>query len=155
MVDFATMFGVDIEGGDRLVNYHCHTEDSNSKQPDGIVHFREYVRRAIELGHKCVSTCEHGSSGDLLDKFYWINKCGKLHYTDKNGVRKFKAVLADGDKHINKAKFKLEADQCTDFEFEKVSVNLLFVNEIYFKYDVNKKRGSHLELVVRAKTLLG
>lgn len=153
MVDFATMFGVSIDNSDRLVNYHCHTEDSNSKQPDGIVHFKEYVRRAIELGHKCVSTCEHGSSGDLLDKFYWKNKCGKLHYTDRDGNRQFKAILADSDKSINKAKMKLEADQCTNFDLEMIDLNLLFVNEIYFKYDTNKKRGSHLVLI--AKNILG
>lgn len=44
-------------------NYHKHCSDTNIIIPDSTVLIEEYVARAIQLGHKSLSTVEHGWQG--------------------------------------------------------------------------------------------
>ena len=48
------------------VNYHRHTCYSNVMLTDSVVTNEDYARRAVELGHTVLSSCEHGTQGN-----YW------------------------------------------------------------------------------------
>jgi len=50
-------------------NYHKHTHESNIMTPDSPVTQEEYAIRAIELGHKTISTVEHGWQGKYYDTY--------------------------------------------------------------------------------------
>ena len=50
-------------------NYHKHTHESNIMTPDSPVTQEEYAKRAIELGHKTISTVEHGWQGRYYDTY--------------------------------------------------------------------------------------
>ena len=43
-----------------MQNYHCHTSYSNLFSFDSIVSYEDYAKRAQELGHKVISSVEHG-----------------------------------------------------------------------------------------------
>lgn len=48
-----------------MVNYHRHTFISNQSTPDSTVSNEDYCKRAVELGHKVISSCEHGTKGNI------------------------------------------------------------------------------------------
>ena len=47
-----------------MQNYHKHSYVSNIILADSVVSNEDYCRRAVELGHKIISSCEHGTQGD-------------------------------------------------------------------------------------------
>lgn len=61
-----------------MQNYHKHTHISNSILPDSVVTNEDYCKRAVELGHKVISSCEHGTQGN-----YW--ECHEL--AEKYGLK--------------------------------------------------------------------
>lgn len=58
-----------------MINYHRHSHYSNIILPDSVVTNEDYAKRAVELGHPILSSCEHGTSGayrecyDLAKKY--------------------------------------------------------------------------------------
>lgn len=48
----------------RYVPYHKHSDRSNIILADSVVTNEDYARRAVELGHRVLSSCEHGNQGD-------------------------------------------------------------------------------------------
>lgn len=96
-----------------MQNYHKHTSYSNIFVPDSAASYEDYAKRAVELGHKIISSVEHGWQGyyyqcfELAQKYnlkfifgaeaYWVldrkkeypelNSNGELLF-DKNGVAK-------------------------------------------------------------------
>ncbi len=48
-------------------NYHRHTHISNIFTIDSTTKNAQYVQRSLELGHTALSTCEHGSFGDIFE----------------------------------------------------------------------------------------
>ena len=48
-------------------NYHKHTHISNIIVPDSVVTNEDYCKRAVELGHSIISSCEHGTQGDYRE----------------------------------------------------------------------------------------
>ena len=70
-------------------NYHRHTHYTNPKVSDSIARNEDYAKRAAELGHGIISSCEHGYQGRYIEchelaekhglKFlfgaeaYWVN----------------------------------------------------------------------------------
>lgn len=70
-------------------NYHRHTHYTNPKISDSIAKNEDYAKRAVELGHGIISSCEHGYQGRYIEchklaqehnlKFlfateaYWVN----------------------------------------------------------------------------------
>lgn len=46
------------------VNYHKHSMYSNVILPDSTVSNEDYCKRAKELGHTIISSCEHGTAGN-------------------------------------------------------------------------------------------
>ena len=51
----------------RYINYHKHTHYSNLRTLDCISKPIDYIKRALELGHKEYVTCEHGYQGNLFE----------------------------------------------------------------------------------------
>lgn len=96
-----------------MQNYHKHTSYSNIFVPDSAASYEDYAKRAVELGHKIISSVEHGWQGyyyqcfELSQKYnlkfifgaeaYWVldrkkeypelNSNGEPLF-DKNGVAK-------------------------------------------------------------------
>lgn len=96
-----------------MQNYHKHTSYSNIFVPDSAASYEDYAKRAVELGHKIISSVEHGWQGyyyqcfELAQKYnlkfifgaeaYWVldrkkeypdlNPDGEPLF-DKNGVSK-------------------------------------------------------------------
>lgn len=48
-------------------NYHRHSHISNIIVPDSVVTNEDYCKRAVELGHSIISSCEHGTQGDYRE----------------------------------------------------------------------------------------
>lgn len=53
----------------RYENWHKHTKYSNIMTPDSIISIEDIARRAVELGHKTISTVEHGYAGNVFEYF--------------------------------------------------------------------------------------
>lgn len=96
-----------------MQNYHKHTSYSNIFVSDSAASYEDYAKRAVELGHKIISSVEHGWQGyyyqcfELAQKYnlkfifgaeaYWVldrkkeypelNSNGEPLF-DKNGVAK-------------------------------------------------------------------
>lgn len=60
----------------RYNNYHKHTHYSNIITPDCIVKVEDYAKRAMELGHTTLSTCEHGYAGNVFEYYEVAKKYG-------------------------------------------------------------------------------
>lgn len=60
------------------VCYHRHSCVSNILLTDSVATNEDYARRAVELGHSVLSSCEHGNQGN-----YW--QCASL--ADQYGLR--------------------------------------------------------------------
>lgn len=50
-----------------MQNYHKHSHISNIILADSVVTNEEYCKRARELGHSIISSCEHGTQGDYRE----------------------------------------------------------------------------------------
>lgn len=57
-------------------NYHSHTYYSNVSTIDCVVSYEEYAKRSIELGHKWLSSCEHGGTFANVECFNVAKKYG-------------------------------------------------------------------------------
>lgn len=57
----------------RYENWHKHTKYSNIMTPDSIISIEDIAKRAVELGHKTLSTVEHGYAGNVFE-YYDIAK---------------------------------------------------------------------------------
>ena len=50
-------------------NYHKHTMYTNVLIVDSATYPKEYAKRAVELGHGIISSCEHGYQGRYIESF--------------------------------------------------------------------------------------
>ena len=57
-------------------NYHKHTHYSNISTPDCIIKPVDIAKRAVELGHKTLSTVEHGFAGNVFEYYDVAQKYG-------------------------------------------------------------------------------
>ena len=48
-------------------NYHKHTHYSSIFTPDSEAKIKDYIKRAIELGHNTYFTTEHGYMGSIFE----------------------------------------------------------------------------------------
>ena len=91
-----------------MQNYHRHSCYSNIFTPDSAVFNEDYAKRAVELGHKIISSVEHGFQGYYFETFelakkynlkcvigaeaYWVKdrlKEYSTNTTNKNGEEVF------------------------------------------------------------------
>lgn len=52
-----------------MQNYHRHTSYSNIMTPDSAAFNEDYAKRAVELGHKVISSVEHGWQGYYYETY--------------------------------------------------------------------------------------
>src|SRR5699024_1718844 len=60
----------------RYENWHKHTKYSNISTPDSIISPEDIAKRAVELGHKTLSTVEHGYAGNVFEYYTVAKKYG-------------------------------------------------------------------------------
>lgn len=60
----------------RYENWHKHTHYSNIFTIDSLIKPEDIARRAIELGHKTLSTVEHGYAGNVFEYYDVAKKYG-------------------------------------------------------------------------------
>ena len=102
-----------------MQNYHKHTSYSNIMTPDSAASYEDYAKRAVELGHKVISSVEHGWQGyyyqcyELAQKYnlkfifgaeaYWVKDRNKEYEeidpkTNKQKLNKDGTVKKNKDK---------------------------------------------------------
>ena len=60
----------------RYINYHRHSDYSNLRNLDCISKPEDYMKRAVELGHKEYVTTEHGFQGNIYEAYTLCQKYG-------------------------------------------------------------------------------
>lgn len=60
----------------RYINYHRHSHYSNLRSLDCISKSEDYMKRAVELGHKEYVTTEHGFQGNIYEAYTLCQKYG-------------------------------------------------------------------------------
>lgn len=58
---------IDVINTPIFQNYHRHSTYTNVKVADSVVTNEDYARRAAELGHGIISSCEHGYQGRYIE----------------------------------------------------------------------------------------
>lgn len=109
----------------RYINYHKHTHYSNIRTLDSITKPEDYIKRAIELGHKEYVTTEHGFQGNIFEAQTLCEKYGlrciygvEAYYVDdmydKTSRTNYHIMLIalteNGRKAINKILSKANTD---------------------------------------------
>lgn len=109
----------------RYINYHKHTHYSNIRTLDSITKPEDYMKRAIELGHKEYVTTEHGFQGNIFEAQTLCEKYGlrciygvEAYYVDdmydKSSRTNYHIMLValtdNGRKAINKILSKANTD---------------------------------------------
>ena len=57
-------------------NYHRHSSYTNPHIADSVVSNEDYAKRASELGHGIISSCEHGFQGRYIESYELAKKYG-------------------------------------------------------------------------------
>ena len=60
----------------RYVNFHRHSHYSNIRTLDCISKPEDYMKRAVELGHKEYVTTEHGFQGNIFEAYTLCQQYG-------------------------------------------------------------------------------
>ena len=55
-------------------NYHKHSIYTNVIMLDSVAYPEDYAKRAQELGHGIISSCEHGYQGRYIESFQMAEK---------------------------------------------------------------------------------
>ena len=55
-------------------NYHHHSWFTNPRISDSTVSYEDYAKRAVELGHRLLSSCEHGYQGRYIETYEMAKK---------------------------------------------------------------------------------
>lgn len=58
----------------RYINYHRHSHYSNLRSLDCVSKPEDYIKRAVELGHKEYVTTEHGFQGNIFEAYTLCQK---------------------------------------------------------------------------------
>lgn len=98
-------------------NYHKHTHYSNIRTLDSVCKPEDYMKRAVELGHKLYFTTEHGFQGNIFEAYTLCEKYGlkcvyaaEVYYVDDRFDKTSRtnyhlmlvAMTESGRKQINK-----------------------------------------------------
>ena len=99
-----------------MQNLHRHTSFSNIFTPDSAATNEEYAKRAVELGHKVISSVEHGWAGyyfqtfELAKKYnlkfvfgaeaYWVKDREKEYFSGTNKKGEDTYAKDRGNHHI-------------------------------------------------------
>lgn len=94
-----------------MQNYHKHTSYSNVLVSDCAASYEEYIERAVELGHKVISSVEHGYQGNYYVPYELVQK------------------------HNEKLKKQVDDGIITDTEFQAKKLKFIFGAEAYWVKD--------------------
>lgn len=109
----------------RYINYHKHTHYSNIRTLDSICKPEDYMKRAVELGHKEYVTTEHGYQGNIYEAYTLCQKYElkciygvEAYYVDDMNDRTSRtnyhimlvAMTESGRKQINRIMSKANQD---------------------------------------------
>lgn len=83
----------------RYENYHKHDHSGNPWMQDSIAKAEDYAKRAVELGHKCIFTTNHGIQGD---KFQFIEAAKKYDLKVVHGTELYYVPNRFEDDRSNK-----------------------------------------------------
>lgn len=150
-----------------MQNYHKHTYGSNVFTPDSTVSYEDYAKRAVELGHKVLSTVEHGWQGryheayEVAQKYglkfifgteaYWVadqsmkdntNAHIVLLAKNENGRRKINGILSDANEFGYYYKPRVDEASILSLPADDVFVTSACV--AFWKYD-----DDYMELFVK------
>lgn len=118
----------------KYFNYHRHTYSSNVTTIDCTVSNEDYAKRAMELGHEWISSCEHGGTINWVDA-YMIAQKNKLKYVH---VGEYYFVPC---RHLEEEKVV----ECSDSYF-------MGFNEMGMTRVIQAKDKSNYHLILVAKT---
>lgn len=122
----------------RYENIHKHTKYSNIFTPDCIISPEDIAKRAVELGHKTISTVEHGYAGNVFEYYDIAQKYGlkmifgvEFYYVKdrfkKDGTNAHLLILAKnnyGKKQLTK--LISEANRTGYYKKPRIDESLLF-----------------------------
>lgn len=110
-----------------MQNYHKHTDYSNVLVSDCTATYKDYVKRAKELGHKVISSVEHGYQSNYYIPYELV--------TENNA----------------KAKERLDCGEITREQYEKELLKFVFGAEAYWVKDRHEKDRSNCHIILLAK----
>lgn len=112
-----------------MQNYHCHKSYSNIFTPDSSATQQDYYNRCVELGHKVISSVEHGWQGYYYETFELAQKC--INYNQKS----------DKCKKCKSPK----SEKCYDH------LKFIFGAEAYWVKDMTEKDRTNSHIILLAK----
>lgn len=98
-----------------IQNYHKHTSYSNVLVSDCTVSYKDYVKRAKELGHNVISSVEHGFQSNYYVPYELVQENNK------------------------EAKKKLDSGEISEEEYKKSLLKFVFGAEAYWVKDRKKE----------------
>lgn len=144
----------------RYENIHKHTNKSNVSTPDSIITAEDIAKRAVELGHKTLSTVEHGYAGDIFEyydvakqyglkmvfgvEFYYVHDRFEKDRTNAHllilartnkGKRKLTAMISEANKTGYYHKPRIDEAMLFELEPEDVVVTSTCIASPYNLYD--------------------
>ena len=115
-----------------MQNYHRHTSYSNIIIADSAAVNEDYYNRAVELGHKVISSVEHGYQGYYFETYELSKRCTKF---DKNNPK------------CSECKKKNQQNEMECYEHLK----FIFGAEAYWVKDRFSKDRSNGHIILLAK----
>lgn len=110
-----------------MQNYHKHTSYSNCFVPDCTASYKQYINRVIELGHKVISSVEHGFQGNYYVPYELV------------------------ENHNASIKKELDDKKISEEEYQKNLLKFVFGAEAYWVKDRHAKDRSNCHIVLLAK----
>lgn len=119
----------------RYINYHRHSHYSNLRSLDCISKPEDYMKRAVELGHKEYVTTEHGFQGNIYEAYTLCQKYGlkcvygvEAYYVDdmndKNSRANYHIILIALTEKARKEINKIMSIANTDGFYYKPRIDL-------------------------------
>lgn len=110
-----------------MQNYHKHTDYSNVLVADCVATYKDYIKRAKELGHKVISSVEHGYQSNYYVPYEQVIEANKS------------------------LKDKYDSGEISQYEYEKGLLKFVFGAEAYWVKDRHEKDRSNCHIILLAK----
>lgn len=120
----------------RYVNFHKHTMYSNLRSLDCVVKPEDYMKRAVELGHKEYVTVEHGFQGNIYEAYTLCQQYGlKCVY----GVEAY--YVDDMNDRTSRANYHIVLIALTENARKEINKIMSIANTdgFYYKPRIDKK----------------
>lgn len=111
----------------RYNNYHKHDHESNIETPDVIVKPKDYMKRAVELGHTTYFTTNHGGSGNVFEAY---DLCKKYN---------LKCIFGAEAYYVDDISYKRHKDlEFINKLYKATVMQVLKEMNINFKFNINE-----------------